>query len=644
MTNLKTPYGSWKSRITTDVIVSDSVTLDMIVLDGDDIYWSERRPSEAGRNVIVRRSADGSMTDMTPLAFNVRTRVHEYGGGAFTVDDDTIYFTNFADQRLYRQTPDAEPQPMTAALARRYADLIVDRQRNRLICVCEDHTKTEPEAVNMLVSIALASDDQHVFQTLVAGNDFYATPCLSPDGLHLAWLTWNHPNMPWDGCELWMAEMDIDGSLKRSECIAGGPQESIFQPVWSPDGVLYFISDRTGWWNLYRWHNQQVEPLCDRAAEFGLPQWVFGQSTYAFASSQRLICWYADKEGAHLASLDTTTRELTPLPVPYTSMTLIRAAAAYVVFLGGSRANPTAIVKLDLATGSTEELRRACSIALDPAYISPAQPIEFPTEHGQTAYAYYYAPRNPDFQADAHERPPLLVISHGGPTAAASSAFNLEVQFWTSRGFAVLDINYGGSTGYGRAYRERLKGQWGVVDVDDCVNGAKYLVELERADGNRLAIRGGSAGGYTTLCALTFRDTFKAGASYFGVSDLQALADDTHKFESRYLLGLVGPLPEQRDLYHQRSPIYFTDRLSCPIIFFQGLEDKIVPPNQAEAMVEALRAKELPVAYLAFEGEQHGFRRAENIKRALEAELYFYSRIFLFDLQEQIEPVEIENL
>jgi len=638
------PYGSWKSPITGDLIVSDSIRLGSIVLDGDDIYWSEGRPSEGGRNVIVRRSADGTITDITPASFNARTRVHEYGGGAFTVKDGTIYFTNFADQRLYRQVPGSEPEPITPALERRYADMIVDQQRKRLICVCEDHTKTEDEAVNTLVSIPLDNDDHNSLQTLVSGNDFYATPRLSPDGSRLAWLTWNHPNMPWDDSELWVGELDTDGSIKQSERIAGGPGVSIFQPQWSPDGVLYFISDQSGWWNIYCWRDKQVEALCEKAAEFGQPQWVFGQSTYAFVSPQRLICWYADKEGSHLANLDTTTRDLTPLQIPYTSMAEIRATASSVVFLGGSRSNPAAIVKLDLATGKIEELRRASSISLDPAYISPAQPIEFPTEHGQTAYAYYYAPRNPDFKADPSELPPLLVISHGGPTSAASSGLNLEIQFWTSRGIAVLDVNYGGSTGYGRAYRERLKGQWGVVDVDDCVNGAKYLVAGGLADSKRLAIRGGSAGGYTTLCALTFRDTFKAGASYFGVSDLQALVDDTHKFESRYLLGLVGPLPEQQDLYHQRSAIHFTDRLSCPIIFFQGLEDKIVPPNQAESMVEALRAKKLPVAYLAFEGEQHGFRRAENIKRSLEAELYFYSRIFKFDLQEKIDPVEIENL
>jgi dipeptidyl aminopeptidase/acylaminoacyl peptidase len=640
------PYGSWKSPITADLIISDSIRLGSIRLDGEDIYWCEGRPAEGGRNVIVRRSADGSVTDMTPAAFNARTRVHEYGGGAFVVDRGTIYFTNFADQRLYRQHPgSSEPEPITAALERRYADMIVDQSRRRLICVCEDHTQTEREAVNTLVSVALDSTGGDNLQTLVSGNDFYSTPRLSPDGSQLAWLAWNHPNMPWDGCELWVGELDADGSVKRSERVAGGPEESIFQPQWSPDGMLYFISDRSGWWNLYRWRNQQVELLHEKDAEFGLPQWVFGQSTYAFVSPQSLICWFTNaREGAWLASLDTTTREFALYAIPYTSITDIHAIAAHLVFLGGSRTKPAAIVKLDMATGKVEELRCASSITLDPSYVSPAQPIEFPTEDAQTAYAYYYAPRNPDFKADLSERPPLLVISHGGPTSAASSSLDLETQFWTSRGIAVLDVNYGGSTGYGRDYRERLKGQWGVVDVDDCVNGAKYLVERGLADAQRLAIRGGSAGGYTTLCALTFRDTFKAGASYFGVSDLQAMMDDTHKFESRYLLGLVGPLPERQDLFYQRSAINFTDRLSCPIIFFQGLEDKIVPPNQAEVMVEALRAKKLLVAYLAFAGEQHGFRRAENIKRSLEAELYFYSRIFRFGLADAIEPVEIENL
>jgi len=638
------PYGSWKSPITTNLIVAETRRFGLLALDGQDIYWIEGRPAEGGRNVIVRRSADGTITDMTPLLFNARTRVHEYGGGDFVVEAGTIYFTNYADQRLYRQVPDAEPVAMTAANERRYADLIVDKKHNRLLCVCEDHTNTEHEAVNSLVSVKLDGANESGVQVLAAGNDFYSTPRLSPDGSRLAYLTWNHPNMPWDGCELWVAELDADGSVGESQRIAGGPAESIFQPEWSATGELYFVSDRTNWWNIYRWRGNEVQAVCPQEAEFGTPQWVFGMSTYAFVAPERIVCSYGGPKGTGLAFLDTNSGELTPIDTPYTSLGSVHGNAEHVVLLAASSTTSGEIVKLDVKTLKLEVLRRAQNTRVDPAYISDAKPIEFPTEHGLTAYAYYYAPKNADFKAPKGELPPLLVISHGGPTSAASSALKLGIQFWTSRGFAVLDVNYGGSTGYGREYRERLKGQWGVVDVDDCVNGAKYLIAHGLADSKRLTIQGGSAGGYTTLCALTFRDVFSAGASHFGVSDLEIFVHDTHKFESRYLLGLIGPFPERQDLYHDRSAINFTDQLSCPVIFFQGLEDKIVPPNQAEKMVAALRAKKLPVAYVAFEGEQHGFRRAENIKRSLEAELYFYSKVFKFELPEPVEPVLIENL
>ncbi len=638
------PYGSWKSPITTDLIVAETRRFGLIALDGQDIYWIEGRPSEGGRNVIVRRSVDGTLTDTTPQPFNARTRVHEYGGGDFAVDNGTIYFTNYSDQRLYRQAPGAEPVAMTPAKEIRYADLVVDKRRQRLICVCEDHTDTTREAKNLLVSLPLDSDGEGSVQTLVAGNDFYSTPCLSPDGSKLAYLTWNHPNMPWDGTELWVADIDADGFISGSERVAGGPTESIFQPQWSPAGELYFISDRTNWWNIYRWHTNEIQAVCPKEAEFGTPQWVFGMSTYTFVTLDRIVCWYGGPKESGLAFLDVNSGKLTPIDIPYTSVGSVRGNTKRVVLLAASPTTSGEIASLDVKTSQLEVLRRAQNTSVDPAYISDAQSIEFPTEHGLTAYAYYYAPKNADFKAPEGELPPLLVSSHGGPTAAASSALRLGTQFWTSRGFAVLDVNYGGSSGYGREYRERLRGQWGVVDVDDCVNGAKYLVEHGLADGNRLTIQGGSAGGYTTLCALTFRDVFKAGASHFGISDLEVFVHDTHKFESRYLSGLVGPYPERKDLYHDRSAINFTDRLSCPVIFFQGLEDKIVPPNQAELMVAALRAKKLPVAYVAFAGEQHGFRRAENIKRSLEAELYFYSKVFKFDLPEPIEPVEIENL
>ncbi|WP_317134494.1 S9 family peptidase [Leptolyngbya sp. 7M] len=428
--------------------------------------------------------------------------------------------------------------------------------------------------------------------------------------------------------------------------IAGGPTESVFQPEWSPDGVLYFVSDRTNWWNLYRWSPSQseIEPVCPKAAEFGLPQWVFDMTTYGFESAESLICTYVENGVQHLARLHTKTLQLSEIATPYSAIGGLKVAPGYAVFIGGSTTRPSAIVRFDLQPGETQELRRSSSLEIDSGYISVPEPIEFPTENGLTAYAFYYAPKNQDYIAPADERPPLLVKSHGGPTAATSANFNPSIQYWTSRGIAVLDVNYGGSTGYGRAYRERLKKQWGIVDIDDCVNGAKYLVEQGLVDSNRLCIDGGSAGGYTTLAALTFRDVFRAGASYYGVSDLEALARDTHKFESRYLDGLIGQYPEELPIYQQRSPIHHADQLNCPLIFFQGDEDKIVPPNQAEMMVEILRQKGLPVAYVLFTGEQHGFRKAENIKRALDGELYFYARVFGFQLADTIEPLLIENL
>ncbi len=637
------PYGSWKSPITTELILSGAIRPGLVTLEGEVTYWTEGRPSEGGRSVLVRRTPDGQKVDMTLPPFNVRTRVHEYGGGDYTVSNGIIYFSNFADQRVYRLIPGEEPQPITPAEPYRYADYVSDSQRNRLICVREDHAVEGREAVNTLVSLT-TDDNPDGGYVLVFGNDFYASPRLSPDGSQLAWLSWNHPNMPWDGTALWVGRFDAGGMLNRAERVAGGKDESIFQPEWSPDGTLHFISDRTGWWNLYRFRNGQIEPLCEKAAEFGVPQWAFGMSTYKCVSPTRIICAYTENGIGHLASLNTETRELTPFDLPYTTIGSIRANAERVVFYAASPTQPGVVVQLNLATEEREVLLSTSNVAIDTTYFSIPEPIEFPTEHGQTAFAFFYPPRNPDYIAPTGELPPLLVMSHGGPTSSTSSAFDLENQFWTSRGIAVLDVNYGGSTGYGRPYRERLKGQWGIVDVDDCVNGAKYLVERGLVDGNRLAITGGSAGGYTTLCALTFRDVFKAGASYYGISDLEALLADDHKFESRYSYSLVGPYPERRDLYKDRSPIHFTEHLSCPIIFFQGLDDKVVPPNQSEMMVEVLKKKKLPVAYLAFEGEGHGFRRAENIKRALEAELYFYSKVFGFELADEVEPVRIENM
>lgn len=640
------PYGSWKSPITADLIIHRGIAFGGdIVLDGGNIYWQEMRPAEGGRFALVRQAADGTVSDLLPLPFNARTRVHEYGGGAFTVSDGILYFSNFADQRLYRLVPGSEPEPITPEAQMRYADFAVDRGHNRLICVREDHTVEGREAVNTLVSIPLDGSDE--IQVLVSGNDFYSSPRLSPDGQKLAWLTWNHPNMPWNGTELWVGEFAADGTIARAECVAGGPDESIFQPAWSPTGVLHFASDRTGWWNLYRLKNGEARNLCKIEAEFGTPQWIFGMSTYGFASPNRIICIYTQQGVDHLGSLDTETGKLTPIKTANTIISGVKVSPTRAVFRAGSPTEPLSLVQLNLNSLQTEVLRRSSTIEIDAGYISVPETIEFPTENGLTAYAFFYPPINKDFVAPEGELPPLIIESHGGPTGATHNMLSLPTQYWTGRGFAVLDVNYGGSAGFGRAYRQRLEGNWGVVDVDDCVNGARYLVERGLVDGNRIAITGGSAGGYTTLRALTSptsRDTFKAGASHFGVSDLDAFARETHKFESRYLYQLIGPYPKQRDLYRQRSPINYLDQLSCPIIFFQGLDDKIVPPNQAELMVEALRTKGLPVAYLAFEGEGHGFRKAENIKRTLEAELYFFSRVFGFELADEVEPVRIDNL
>ncbi len=580
---------------------------------------------------------------MTPAPFNVRTRVHEYGGGTYTVVGGVVYFPNFADQRIYRHRPGESPEPVTPEGSWRYAEFIVDPKHQALICVREDHSAMEQEAINALVGIRLSDDEasKEIMKEKIAvlrnGNDFYSSPRFSPYG-ESTYLTWNHPNMPWDGCELLIHD------IKCGKRLAGGENESIFQPEFAPDGSLYFISDRSGWWNLYRERRGKIKPVCQREAEFGRPQWVLGMSTYAIVSEREIVCSYNERGVWHLARLDVDSGQLTPFDLPFTDYYSVKATPQHVVCIAGSPTETATVIRVELATGRVERLHASSSVTVDPGYLSVPEAIEFPTENGQTAHAFLYRPANKDFVAPPGEKPPLLVCSHGGPTGACSSVLKLSYQYWTSRGFAVLDVNYGGSTGYGRAYRERLNGNWGIVDVDDCVNGARYLVERGLADQDRLAIRGGSAGGYTTLAVLAFRDYFRAGASYYGVSDLTALAKETHKFESRYLDRLVGPYPERKDLYDQRSPLYHADRLSCPVILFQGLEDKVVLPNQSEMMAAALRAKGVPVAYVPFPGEQHGFRKAENIKRSLEAELFFYGRIFRFVPADAIEPVPIDNL
>ena len=637
-------YGTWKSPLTAARVTAGLLRFDHLVVDGEDLYWSEGRASEGGRYVVVRRTPDGTISDVTPAGFNVRTRVHEYGGAAYTAHRGIVYFSNFQDQRLYRQEPGHGPQAITAS-GFFYAEPCVDASRARLLCVREDHRGSE--VINEIIAVSFNGSSEHVLAT---GADFYSDPIVSPDGAQIAWLQWNHPNMPWDGTELWVASLDAEGYPQEPRKVAGASDESIFQPMWSPTGELFYVSDRSGWWNLYH-DGDNVLPV---ELDFGKPQWVFSQTTYCFVDERRIAATYTEQGQWKLGILHLDTRAFVPVEMPLEAVEGIRAVGETLYFIGGSPTEPACIAALPrLKSGAVHAaqstavdaliIRSASSDRIPSEWISVAQSITFES-NGLPVHAFYYAPTNPDFAAPEGERPPLIVISHGGPTAVSFDILDARIQFWTSRGFAILDVNYGGSSGFGRAYRDRLKGTWGIVDVADCVNGARHLVEQGKADEHRLAIRGGSAGGYTTLAALTFHRAFKAGASHYGVSDVEVLAQDTHKFESRYLDSLIGPYPEARDLYRARSPIHHTDRLSAALILFQGLEDKVVPPNQAEMMAEAVRRKGLPVAYVPFEGEQHGFRKAENIIRSLEAELYFYGVVFGFAPDDPIEPVPIANV
>jgi dipeptidyl aminopeptidase/acylaminoacyl peptidase len=637
------PYGTWTSPLTARGVAAGGVYLSRVILDGDDLYWLERRPDEGGRSVVVTRDAHGRFADVTPPGTNVRTRVHEYGGAAYAVSRGTVYYSEFADQRVYRLEPGGAPDALTPPGKWCYADYTPDPVRPRLVCVREDHSAAGREAVTTLVSLALDGSLPTV-TVLAAGHDFYSSPRFSPDGARLAWLAWRHPDMPWDATELWTADVGRDGRLGPPMLVAGGGDESIYQPGWAPDGTLYFVSDRTGWWNLYRVRAGQVEAVHPMAAEFGRPSWVFGTSTWAFAGEARLVSAHLMNGRWRLAIIEAESGALVPIDVDVEPGDNIVATATHAAFVGSSTSAPDAVVRVTLATAAIETVTAASTLTIDPGYLSIPEALEFSTEDGRSAHAFYYPPSNRDCSPPAGERPPLIVVSHGGPTAMHRPMLNLEVQYWTSRGFAVAGVNYGGSAGYGRAYRQRLNGQWGIVDVADCVSAAAHLVAQGKADASRLIIRGNSAGGYTTLACLAFRPgVFKAGASYYGVSDLEALTRDTHKFESRYLDRLVGPYPARQDLYRARSPIHSVDRLSCPLILFQGLEDQVVPPDQSRVMADAVRAKGLPVALLVFEGEQHGFRRAETIVRCLDAELYFYGVVFGFTPADAIAAVVIDN-
>ena len=648
------PYGSWKSPVKANLLASASIGLEAVKVSGQDVYWLEGRPMENGRAVVVRRTSEGEKVDITPPGFNTRTTVHEYGGGAYFVHGRTVFFSNFTDQCIYRIDPDREPRSITpqpqVEWGLRYADGRMTPDGRKIVCVRQrllqenigEGQPTAPQYANELV--ILPADGSAEPKIIASGHDFYSDPRPSPNGRKLAWLCWDHPRMPWDGTELWVADLALDGTLSNPQRIAGGPDESIFQPEWGRRDELYFVSDSTNWWNLYAWQNGAVRPLAPMDAEFGGPQWVFGQTQYVVLSNGQIACIYSYDGMDRLGLIPSGGGELRPIETGYTGFYSLATDGERLYGIGGSPAESPAVLRIDPKSGVVEVIQRSSTLTIDPGYVSIPRPIEFPTENDLTAHALFYPPTNRDYAAPPGEKPPLMVISHGGPTGATDAVFSLGKQYWASRGFGVVDVNYGGSTGYGRAYRQRLNGQWGVVDVQDCIQAARFLIAQGEADEKRVMVRGGSAGGYTTLVALTMHDFFKAGASHYGIADLEPFAVDTHKFESRYLDSLIGPYPEAKALYRQRSPIHYVDQITCPVIIFQGLEDKVVPPSQAEIMVRALEAKKLPHAYLAFEGEQHGFRKAENIQRCVEAELYFYSRVFGFELGEPVDPVDIKNL
>ena len=634
------PFGTWPSPITPESIVAETIRLSSVSLDAGRVGWLEGRPGEGGRNVLVRTDASGRLEDLTPPPFNVRSGVHEYGGGAYAVFGDRLWFSNYADARVHARAGAASPTPLTAQGSARFGDLTFDPGRRRLLAVRETHPGEAPP-VNDLVAISIDDGSERV---LASGHDFYAAPAPSPDGRHLAWLAWDQPDMPWDAAALWLAELDRDGVPGAPTRITGGSGCSAFQPAWSPDGTLWCVADPQGWWNLHRWRDGELRCMYRAELEFGKPMWQLGTTTFGFGASGCIVCTWRTGGGWRLGRLDPNGSMQT-IPLPWTSIDSLVVEGSTAVFIGGAPDRSTAVVTVELRTGATRVLRTSSALPMDDRLLSRPVALRYPTgDGGEIAHGYYYAPYNASCRAPIGEAPPLLVLSHGGPTGATADTLNPSIQFWTSRGFAVLDVDYRGSTGYGRAYRERLYGEWGVVDVEDCVAGALHLAETGRADPARLAIRGGSAGGYTTLAALAFHDAFRAGASYYGICDLEALAADTHKFEARYLDRLIGRWPADRDVYRARSPLHHASRLGCPVIFFQGLDDRVVPPNQAELMASALERQGLPVACLMFEGEGHGFRKAETMRRCLEAELCFYGRVFGFEPENILPPLDIRNL
>ncbi|MDB6098553.1 MAG: hypothetical protein QOK23_1751 [Gammaproteobacteria bacterium] len=648
------PYGSWSSPLSAQAVAAGGINFgDLRSADGR-LYWTENVPAAGGAIALFSMQAGTpaagapAAAPLTAPESNVRTRVHEYGGAPFVVVGDTVYFSQFSDQRLYMLKSGGKAVPVTPPNYR-YADCIATsagaNQPAALICVREDHTDSK-DIRNTLVRLPLPVSGPG--EVLFQGTDFVASPRLSPDGLKLAFISWNHPNMPWDGTELKVAQLTPQG-LIQIKLVAGGRAESVLDPQWDSDGTLYFISDRSGFWNLYAHrdagHRDAGTPVWPRAAEFASPLWSFGQSNYVLFGDGRAAVCFSEKGLDRLAVIDLKSGAGHVLELPYVQFShLTRVDSQHIAAIAGAAKSPAAIVSIDLANAEATTLRTAGPSPLDPEAISVAMPIDFPSAKGRSAHAFFYPPANPGYRGTAGTLPPLLTLVHGGPTGQSSPALHSSVQFWTSRGFAVVDVNYGGSSGYGRDYRRALNGNWGVVDVEDVIAAVHFLIDAKRVDPKRTAISGGSAGGYTVLVALSSSDVFRAGADFFGVSDMTALARDTHKFESRYLDSLIGPLPQAQAIYDSRSPLNHLDGFKVPVIVLQGADDPIVPPNQSERIVAALRARHVPVAYVLYPGESHGFRKPETIVHSLQAELSFFGQVFGFHPADQLPPLAIEGL
>jgi dipeptidyl aminopeptidase/acylaminoacyl peptidase len=637
------PYGSWPSPITAASVVEGSRGLSSLSFDGDYLYWVESRPEEGGRNTIMRWAAGGEPEEILPAPWYARTRLQEYGGRCVLVVDGTVWFSNFEDQRLYRLAPGSEPEAITPEAELRYAGCILDHTRNRLIGVREDH-RAQGEASNTLVALPLNSVSEG--EVLFADCDFVSAPCLSPDGTRIAFTSWHHPNMPWDNTSLWSAGFDADGRLEGLTLHNDGMQESAINPQWDEGNQLYAITDRDNWWKIYRVTGDRFTAIGSGIdyAEIGGPDWVVGQNFYHLLADGKILAQVMAGGVEHAVVIDPATSSSVPLELASASIIDMLPVDDRLFIINAATDRPPALLETDLSGNTRAIIRTSSDFSLDSGWAPQYQLVSFPAGRGATAHGIYLPPTNPGVQAPEGDAPPLIVSVHGGPTAVSTPAFRLSQLYWTSRGFAVLDLNYRGSTGFGRRYRRALYGQWGIADVEDAVAGATWLAEQGLADPDRLIIRGGSAGGYTTLAAHAFHDVFAAGASYYGVSDLEALATDTHKFESRYLDQIIGPYPERRDLYIERSPIHNLAGFSAPLLLLQGLDDPVVPPNQSEMIFKALKSRGIATAYLAFEGESHGFRKAQNQIRSLQAELYFYARVLDFDTAEELPDLEIEGL